>query len=74
MIDLTINRFSGAVDTGKRVVFVARELADVRVGTQPGASDLGAYKVGSTTLTGTGPLSADEKRVVFREVTGEVEI
>jgi hypothetical protein len=72
MIDTTINRYAGEVHTGKRTVFVVRELTDVTVGTQPHTSDLGEYKVGATTLTGAGPLSADEKRAIYREITGVV--
>jgi len=73
-IDTTINRYAGEVHTGKRTVFVVRELVDVTVGTLPHTSDLGSYKVGVTTLTGSGPLSNDEKRAIHREVTGEVPV
>jgi hypothetical protein len=73
-IDTTITSYAGAVAIGKRTVFVTRSFADVKVGTQPDTSDLGEYKIGATTITGPGPLSTDEKRVIFREITGEVEL
>jgi hypothetical protein len=70
MTDLTIDRILFVYITpSEQRIHVRRVGQTVRCGTGPDLADLGTYQMGVTTITGSGPVSVEDKAAIFARLS-----